>query len=271
MPGRLNTIFESARRDDRRLLMPFVCAGYPAGVSLASIVKALARGGAGVVEIGFPYSDPVADGPVIAMAMHDAIGRGVTPAGILEQVRALRGEVEIGLVAMVSASILFKMGGLGNAPARLAEAGFDGVIVPDLPLEESGPLLDAAAGAGLAVCMLVGPATGRDRATAIARATTGFLYLLARVGVTGQQGRLDGLDVRVDQLRGVCEAPIAVGFGIATPEQVALATRRADAAIVGSALVERMGDAARAGQDVAGEAEGFTRELSGGLARRAGA
>lgn len=265
MPGRISTIFENARRENRRCLMPFICAGYPAQASLASIVRAVARGGASAAEIGFPYSDPVADGPVIASAMHDAIGRGVTPAGVLEQVRAMRGEVEIGLIAMVSASILHTMGGLSNAPARLVEAGFDALIVPDLPLEESGPLLEGATWAGVEVCMLVGPATGRERATSIAKATTGFVYLLARAGVTGEQGRLDSLDVRVEQLKSVTQAPIAVGFGIATPEQVRQATAKADAAIVGSALVAHMGEAARRGADVPAAAEAFTRDLAGGL------
>lgn len=251
--------------------MPFICGGYPTLDSTTAVLPALERAGASIVEIGIPFSDPIADGPVIAAAMHTALASGATPLEVFSQVAAARPHTDLGLVAMCSVSIIYRLGAGGDPSPfcrRAAEAGFDGLIVPDVPLEESEPIRKAAAAAGLTCSLLVAPTTPPERAAAIARASTGFVYLLARSGITGERADAPEIGPIVATLRRSTDLPIACGFGISRPDHVAAVTRHADAAIVGTALVRRMGEAAAAGRDSVAEAEAFTRELEAGLAHR---
>jgi len=260
------------------VLMPFVVGGFPASAPLPELLVALERGGAGVVEIGFPFSDPIADGGVIAQAMHATLEAGRTVETLLEDVRSARSRVELAIVAMVSVSIVRRLAGSTGLVAfmdRLADSGFDGVIIPDLPLEESDEYRSAAADAGLAFTLLIAPTTPPERAQAIAHASTGFVYLLARTGITGERSDSPNVDNRVKQLRPTTPPPptttdspvdslgipIAVGFGISTAEHVRAVVSSADAAIIGSALVRRLAEAA----DPLAEAEAFCRSMSGGL------
>ncbi len=246
--------------------MPFVCGGHPSPGSTAAVLPALERAGASIVEIGIPFSDPIADGPVIAAAMHDAIEAGVTPTSLFSEIESVRSRVELGLVAMVSVSIVFRLGGPDAFVSRAARAGFDGFIFPDAPLEESSELLAAAADAGCTASLLVAPTTGAKRVEKIVNACTGFVYLLARSGITGERADAPQVGPAVASIRQSTDLPIACGFGIATPEHVAAVTDPkggADAAIVGSALVRRMNEAA----DPIEEAEQFVRYLASGLAR----
>lgn len=263
--NRIEAIFAELRQNQRRAVMPFVCGGFPAPGSLVELLPALERSGAAIVEIGFPFSDPIADGPVIAAAMHEALLRGATPAGVLDEVAAVRSRVSLGLVAMVSVSIVWRMGGPAGFVARAAEAGFDGFIFPDVTFEESGELRRAAAARGCSASLLVAPTTAPKRAHDIARACTGFVYLLARTGITGERQDAPEIGRMVANIRQATDLPIACGFGISSADHVGAVVRHADAAIVGSALVRRMSDAARAGGDAVAEAESFTRELVRGL------
>ena len=251
--------------------MPFICAGYPAPGDTAPLLAAIERGGASVVEVGFPFSDPIADGPVIAAAMHEALQKGVTPASVCAQVADARAAgLKIGVVAMLSVSIVHRLGPL-SLLSMAKSAGIDGLIVPDLPLEEAQALVGPTRDAGLSLSLLVAPTTTPDRAARIAALSTGFVYVLARAGITGAGAAVDvaPLAARVAQLREATDLPLAVGFGISTPSQVrdVVHGAGADAAIVGSALVKRLG----AGADAAGVAESFVRELAGGLLQIAGA
>jgi tryptophan synthase alpha chain len=278
---RIDDIFSHLRQSGRKALMPFVCAGFPGPGVTAAVLPALERAGASIIEVGIPFSDPIADGSVIAAAMHEALAKGATPLSVFDEVAQARPSVQAGLVAMVSFSIVAKAGGGGTAaPQRFAanarQAGFDGLIVPDCPLEESQALRDAASAEGLSFSLLIAPSTPPTRAEAICKACTGFVYLLARAGTTGDKGgdRVGGgepiqLEPRVTRLREMTDLPIAVGFGISTAEQVRAVVRHADAAIVGSALVRQMGDAARQGGDPVAAAEGFIRLLGEGLATSA--
>jgi tryptophan synthase alpha subunit len=173
--------------------------------------------------------------------------------------------VKAGLVAMCSMSIVWRMGGAAGFASAAREAGFDGLIIPDAPLEESGEILSAADGCGLTCSLLVAPSTPPDRAAAIARASTGFVYLLARAGITGEQTDAPRIEEPVAALRAVTNLPIACGFGISKPEHVREVVRHADAAIVGSALVRRIEQARDARLDPAAAAEAFVRELAAGL------
>ncbi|MFM9956863.1 MAG: tryptophan synthase subunit alpha [Phycisphaerales bacterium] len=282
--NRIETIFAQARAQQRRLLMPFVCGGSPTLDSTHTILPALERAGASIVEVGIPFSDPIADGPVIAAAMHDALQKGATPAKVFEAVRAVRPSLKVGLVAMVSISIVQRIG-LGRFAKEAAAAGFDGVILPDVPLEEAQRCVSPIREAGLTCSLLVAPTTPPDRAEKIARACSGFVYLLARLGITGASGGAGGgaggggagragstaldasaIAARVAALRQLTDLPIACGFGIATAEHVRAVVApnagNADAAIVGSALVDRL----RAASDPAAEAEKMVRDLATGLA-----
>jgi len=266
--GRIDTIFEELRGANRKALMPFVCAGHPRPDSLAEILLSLQDAGASVVEVGFPFSDPIADGPIIAAAMHKAIQAGCTPGQVLDQISSVRERLRIGLVAMVSISIMQRLTS-GSGPSevvmRYRDAGIDGFIFPDLPLEESDSWRAAAAEAGLSCTFLISPTTPPDRAAKIAQASSGFLYLLARSGITGERSEMPDLSGRIAQLRQVSKLPIAVGFGISTPEHVRHVVQTADAAIVGSALVRRVSDASpdQSPAQVAGD---FCRQLAAGLA-----
>lgn len=262
--NRIERIFGHLRARHGRALMPFLCAQHPAPDATGPLIEACARGGASIIEIGFPFSDPIADGPVIAAAMHEALVQGSRPGTIFEQVHAVRDRVDVGLVAMVSVSIVRRIG-VERFIARAKEAGFDGFIFPDAPLESSEELTARAREAGLVASLLIAPTTPPERAAKIAGACSGFVYLLSRAGITGERDEAPRIDRRVRQLREVTELPIACGFGISTPEHVRAVVQEADAAIVGSALVRRIDKARQEGRSPTIEAEAFVRELAGGL------
>jgi len=259
--GRIDDIFAKLRADGRGGLIPYICAGDPARTTLPDLLRALDRGGASIIEIGIPFSDPIADGPVIAAAMHRALTGGTTPESVFERVASVRNEISAGLVAMVSVSIVRKLGGPEVFVKRAADAGFDGFIFPDTTLETSEPFMAPVREAGLSGSLLVSPMTPIERAAKIAEASRGFLYLLARAGITGERDEAPEIGERVAAIRELCDTPIGCGFGISRPEHVRAVVEHADAAIVGSALVRRLAEA----DDPAAEAERFCRELCEGL------
>lgn len=262
--GRIDDIFRALRARGDKALMPFVCGGYPSPGTLPRVLPALEAAGASVVEIGIPFSDPIADGPVIAAAMHEALQQGATPRSMFEEVGAARAQTALGLVAMVSVSIVWRLG--AGEVVRLARAaGLDGFIFPDLPAEEGSEILDQVRGAGMTASLLVAPTTTPLRAEQIVRACSGFVYLLARAGITGESSDLPDIAEPVRMLRGMTDLPIACGFGISTARHVRAVVDHADAAIVGSALVRRMGEAGAAGRDPVEAAAGLVRELGAGL------
>lgn len=275
--SRIDDIFSTLRPVGIKALMPFICGGFPRPGMLGSLLSAAESGGASIVEVGIPFSDPIADGPVIASAMHEAIKAGATPASVMEEVRAAREGLGLGLVAMVSMSIVHRMsaGPVSsgtNAPSGVAkfvalakESGFDGLIVPDAPLEESAQLREACKLQDISFSMLIAPTTPPDRAAAIARACTGFVYVLARAGITGESSGAPDVSQRISQLRSMTDLPLVVGFGISTADHVAAAVKLADAAIVGSALVRRINEAVITKRDPVFECKQFVQSLSMGL------
>lgn len=259
----------SAPGGPRKALMPFIVAGRPPLERLGELLTAMEGAGASAVEIGIPFSDPIADGPVIAASMHRALEQGVTPGRVFEAVSRARGQTRMPLVAMVSVSLVHRVGS-GAFIARAAAAGFDGFIFPDAPLEESGEFLEGAHRAGCTASLLVAPATGPDRAGLIARASSGFVYLMARAGLTGEQSDAPEVRERVGQIRRFSDLPIACGFGISTAEHVRAVVRPgeadgADGAIVGSALVRRIEGALASGGNPVSDAHSFVSTLSSGL------
>jgi tryptophan synthase alpha chain len=244
--NRIDALFHRLRSEGRRALMPFLTAGDPDLATTAALMTELVRRGAHMVEIGIPYSDPIADGPVIAASYHRALVGGVRLAHVLQTIRTLRAETAGGplsvtpLVTMVSYAIIHRQG-VDHYLQEARAAGIDGLIVPDLPVEESEGLYQKTEAAGLRLIQLITPTTPRDRALRIARATTGFIYYVSVAGITGERRSLptDLID-NVAWLRTQTDLPICVGFGISSPAQVRELAPVADGLIVGSALVRRL-------------------------------
>jgi len=264
--NRIDRIFADLRGAGRKAIMPFVTAGYPSLEHTEALLPAAQEAGASVVELGIPFSDPIADGPIIQQSMTEALDSGTRPAAVLEMVRRVRARVDIGLVAMVSWSIVYRIGG-ERFIAEAREAGLDGFIFPDLPLEEAPPIVDRVHAAGLTCSLLIAPTTPAERAARIAEHCSGFIYAMARTGITGEQDTApEGLAERVAALRKTSDLPIAVGFGIGRAEHVRAVVAHADAAIVGSAVVRRITEhRAASPAEMAEHVGAFIDELSGGL------
>ncbi len=236
--NRLERRLGEARSAGRRSLIVYLCAGDPDLETTERLVPALAAAGADVIELGVPFSDPLADGPTIQAAAERALRSGTTLSGILDLVGRLRGQgCDVPLALMGYMNPIVRMG-VDAFVARSAEVGVDGFIVPDLPLEEADPLGDAAAAKGLSLVLLAAPTTPPDRLRRIGERTRGFLYFVSITGVTGARAALPAdLPGRLDAVRAASQAPVAVGFGISAPEQAAALAEHADAVVVGSALV----------------------------------
>ncbi len=258
-----------AAQEGRAALIPYLTVGYPTPDSTAELVRALIAGGADLIELGVPFSDPVADGPTIQAASYAALRQGVTPATCLQTVRALRDEgveTPILLMGYYNPILSFRHGpdAATGSPAAYAAAcrasGVDGLIVPDLPPEEADGLSAACHAEGLALVYLVAPTTGEARIAALCAATSGFLYVVRRLGTTGADAvgldRRDALAASLAAVRRHACTPVALGFGVSTPQQAAEAAALADGVIVGSAIVERADAGADALRDYVGELRG---------------
>ena len=258
--GPLAKTFAALARDGRKALAPFVTAGDPDLDTTLAVIEALDRAGAAVCELGVPYSDPIADGPVIQASYTRALAAGFTLEKFFEMVRKATGRVKMPILAMVSYSIIYRRG-IDRFVDDAAAAGLAGLVVPDLPLEESDVLDVTCKGANLALVRLVTPTTPPERAAEIAKRSTGFLYCVSVAGVTGARTDLpEGLVERVKWLQTKTDVPVLVGFGVSTPEQVKLLSSVADGAIVGSALVRRVGELAAEGPE--GVAKGVERYIT---------
>jgi tryptophan synthase alpha chain len=230
--SRLSDAFMKARAEGRTAL---VCYAMGGDGDTAPLLQAIDAAGADVIELGLPFSDPIADGPVMQAAATRAIAAKTTLRDLLAMASRLR--LRAPLVAMGYMNPIESMG--SRAFARgLREAGLCGAIIPDLPLEEAEPVRQDLAAEGLDLVPLVAPTTSRERAAQIARAARGFVYYVSVTGVTGARAALpDDLVARLAELRSVSPAPVAVGFGISRPEQAASLKGKADGVVVGSALV----------------------------------
>jgi tryptophan synthase alpha chain len=242
--ARIAAVFAAHRAAGRRVLAPFVTAGDPDADTTVAVIEALDQAGAALCELGVPYSDPIADGPVIQASYTRALGRGLTLADVFATARRAATGCPMPILAMASYSLIFRRG-IDRFVADALAAGLAGLVVPDLPLEESAELDAACRTAGLALVRLVTPTTPPDRAAAIAERSTGFLYCVAVAGVTGARAELppDLVD-RVRWLKTRTDVPILVGFGISSPDQVRAVAAVADGAIVGSALVRLVAESA---------------------------
>lgn len=237
--SRIALAFERARSEGRKSLIAYLCAGDPSLDATERMVPAIAEAGADVIELGIPFSDPIADGPTIQAASQRALDAGTTLTQVLERVARLRrAGCQVPLVLM---GYLNPMVAMGVEPfcARAAEAGVDGLIVPDLPYDEASELGDAAARHGIDLILLAAPTTLPERLAEIGRRTRGFLYFVSVTGVTGTRAELPSdLPEKLAAVKARTSAPVAVGFGIATPDQARALSAHADAVVVGSAIVK---------------------------------
>ena len=246
--NRIDALFARLRSEGRRALMPFVTAGDPDLESTTALLPAILNAGADLIEVGIPYSDPIADGPVIAASYTRALTNGVKLAAIFKTLQTVREalagtpKADAPLVMMGSYAIIHRFG-TDHYLDRARDSGVDGLIVPDLPIDEAESLGKAVVERDLKLIQLVTPTTPTARAARIARTSTGFLYYVSVAGVTGERTALPtDLIENLDRLRSETDLPICVGFGISGPEQVRQIAPHADGLIVGSALVRRLAE-----------------------------
>jgi tryptophan synthase alpha chain len=235
--SRIGQRFARLRAEGRKAFVAFVTAGDPSLEKTVETAVALDREGVDVLELGVPFSDPLADGPVIQRSSERALGRGTTLPDVLEAVRRIRGRCEIPLLLFSYFNPLLRHG-LERLADEGRAAGLDGVLVTDLPPEEAEGWLSVARAHGLDTVFLAAPTSPAERLRKVAEATRGFVYAVSRTGVTGERQALsDDARPLVDRLKALTSEPVALGFGISTPEQVAAAASVADGVVVGSALV----------------------------------
>ncbi|PYM24321.1 MAG: tryptophan synthase subunit alpha [Candidatus Rokuibacteriota bacterium] len=277
--SRLEATFTRLRARGERALVAYLMAGDPSLAETRPLVVEAERRGADVIELGVPFSDPLADGPVIQRAGTRALAAGTSLARVLEMVSTLRAQVHVPLVVMTYYNPVLAFG-LKSFARTAADAGADGVIVPDLPWEECEPLRAETEPAGLDMIQFVAPTSTPTRVKTIARLSRGFIYVVSLTGVTGARRELPkDLDAQIRTLRLVTTKPVCVGFGVSTPEQVAAVGQIADGVAVGSAIVrtieEHTGTAAlvdRVGDFIAAlkqplrvsSSAGFARAIEGG-------
>ncbi len=259
-PSRIDRAFATAKQEGRAALIVYIAAGDPSLAATSRLVPALARAGADIVELGVPFSDPIADGPVIQAASERALASGASLAAILGLVESLRAEgCGVPLALMSYLNPIHALGDLG----AIARAGVDGLILPDLPFDEEGPWASMCAAvreSRMDMIPLAAPTTSRDRLARIGAAASGFLYFVSVTGVTGARAELPAeLGSQLAAARAASRAPVAVGFGVDSPKQARALAANADGVIVGSALIQRL---ASGGEDAA---VAFVRELAHNL------
>lgn len=254
--NRISHIFSQLRKGHRKALIPYITPEFPVRGATVPVLHAVAKAGADIIELGIPFSDPIADGPTIQHSSHVALANGATVSGVLSAVKEFRRSSEIPMVLMGYFNPILRFG-VKEFARKAKEAGVDGLIVPDLPPEEATELIRASKENGLSNIFMIAPTTADERIRLIDEASTDFSYCVSVTGVTGARASLGNgtFDAFLTRVRAAAKKPFVVGFGISTREHVQQVWRTADGAVVGSALINAMAktstpdDAAR----VAGE------------------
>lgn len=235
--NRIDERFRRLRQAGERALMPYLTAGDPDLDTTRSLILEFERRGADLLELGVPFSDPLADGVTIQRASQRSLAGGTTLSRILDMVGELRSDCRLPLLLMSYVNPIFHFG-YARFAKEAAAAGIDGLIVPDLPPEEAAELIEATAAHNLHTVFLIAPTSSQQRIRTIAAASKGFIYYVSLRGVTGARSSLsEDLEANIQMIRAETNLPIAVGFGVSTPEQARIASRMADGVIVGSAIV----------------------------------
>jgi len=249
--SRIDQRFAALKREGRAAFVPYVMAGDPDAATALKILKGLPGAGADLIELGFPFSDPMAEGPPIQRAAQRALAKGMTLTGVLELARRFRGGDQTTPLILMGYMNLVLHHGIEAFARDAAAAGVDGLIVVDCPPEEAGELADALDAADISLIRLATPTSDEARLKIIVRRTSGFIYYVSVAGVTGvKEADEKAVAPMVARVRKASGMPVAVGFGIKTPERAAAIARVADAVVVGSALVDEVAEAVDMNEDV---------------------
>ena len=261
---RIGCLFDCLKRDGRKGLIAYLTAGDPAPDRTADLVEALVRGGADLIELGVPFSDPIADGPVIQRAGERALTAGTTLGSVLDIAAEIRRRSEVPLLLFTYLNPVLRYG-LERLAADAARQGIDGCLLTDASVDEAQDYAAAMHRHGLDTVFLAAPTSTPRRLELVARYSTGFIYLVSRTGVTGEREQLsDAVAPLVRAVRAVTDLPLAVGFGISRPEHVAELARQVEAVVVGSAFV-RLIERHAGNSSLEIQLEHFTRELKHGF------
>ena len=261
---RISNLFAARKAEDRKAFIAYITAGDPSPAHTAPLILALERGGADLIELGVPFSDPIADGPVIQRASDRALRAGENLGRLLESVREVRRQSEIPLLLFSYLNPLLRHG-FEKLAREAADAGVDGVLLTDLCVEEAEEPVRRLREQGLDTVFLAAPTSTERRLRLVAEHCSGFVYLVSRTGVTGEQASLsEAATPLTRRMRELTDLPLAVGFGISTPEQVSEVAGIADGVVVGSAIVKFI-EMNGAAPDLAAGLEGFTRNLTAPL------
>lgn len=265
-------VFDERRSNNQMAFMPFVTAGDPDMVATCRMIRELADRGVDLIEVGFPYSDPIADGPVIQASYTRAMENGFHVADLFAAIREITTDAEspvtVPLVAMVSYAIVFRIG-RESFLEQARDAGFAGLIVPDLPGDEADEFAEMAAAAGLDLIQLISPTTSLERAERILEVCRGFVYCVSVAGTTGVRDRLpDELKQQLQELRSKTDLPLCVGFGVNKPEHIETLRGLADGVIVGSAIVRQLDPLAEGSKTIDDVAAGIG-DFADGMVRTA--
>lgn len=240
MKSRIANTFRKLQKEGKKAFIPYVMAGDPSLEMTKDIVLLFEECGADIVELGVPFSDPLADGPTIQRASERALQNGVTLRKVISYVRVLRNHTQIPIVLMTYFNPVFKYG-LEQFVKDARDAGVDGVIIPDLPPDEAGDFIKLSRKADLDTIFLLAPTSTDDRIKKVQRASSGFIYYVSITGITGSALLLDGsMDIVISKIKRYTEKPVAVGFGVSKPEEASAVSRIADGVIIGSAIVKRI-------------------------------
>ncbi|MEI6278662.1 MAG: tryptophan synthase subunit alpha [Verrucomicrobiae bacterium] len=261
MANRIDSKFLDLRTRGQPGFIAYITAGDPAPDRTPAVAWALEEAGADILELGIPFSDPLADGATIQAASGRAIAAGTTVAGVLDIIREIRKFSEIPIVLFTYLNPIYVYG-YGKFLADASAAGADGLLILDLPPDEAARNGELKRGRGLVSIQLIAPTTPPERMELIAKSAEGFLYYVSREGVTGEQSTLSrSISSRVAEIRKHTSLPVAVGFGISTPDQAREVASQADAVVVGSAIVRRIGELGNS-PDLAGQIASFVRPLA---------
>jgi tryptophan synthase alpha chain len=239
-PTRIQKLFESLGKKNRSALIAYVTAGDPSPERTPEIIAALERGGVDLIELGGPFSDPIADGPVIQRAATRALNSGTTVPKVLEMARAVRKSSQMPILLFTYLNPILRYG-LDKLALDAKGAGIDGCLLTDVSVEEAEPYVAAMRAAELHTVFLAAPTSTEHRLKLVAQYSTGFVYLVSRTGVTGEQMALSqDLAPLIEKMRAITKLPLAAGFGISTPEQAGAVASLADGVVVGSAIVRQI-------------------------------
>jgi tryptophan synthase alpha chain len=267
MSARLEAAFRRSAKEKRAAFIAYITAGDPTPARTLELLHGLERAGVDVVELGVPFSDPIADGPINCQAAERALAAGTTLAGVLQTVRELRYSSSLPVVLFSYANPILAYG-LSRFAVDAATAGVDGVLLTDVPAEEAGPFHQALGRVGVELVPMLAPTSTRARVKRVRKLAESFVYFVSRTGVTGPQKQLPPeLPDQVKLVRSLTGKRVAVGFGVADAEQVARLARFADGVVVGSAIVARIAELGDC-PELAGEVERFVRTLRAATARR---